>query len=123
VTSADAVLAYVAALNLGDADAVAACVTEDFHNEHTSTLGRSVRGRTAYRERLTGFLAQFTGLHYETEDVIEDRTKVAVPYTMTAVVDGRPISIRGMFRFEVRDGLIAHRVDYWDSAEFTRQTT
>jgi ketosteroid isomerase-like protein len=110
-------------LRRGDADAVAACVTEDFHNEHTSTLGRSVRGRTAYRERLTGFLAQFTGLHYETEDVIEDRTKVAVPYTMTAVVDGRPISIRGMFRFEVRDGLIAHRVDYWDSAEFTRQTT
>jgi ketosteroid isomerase-like protein len=48
---------------------------------------------------------------------------VAVPYTMTATVQGKPIRIRGMFRFRVRDGLIAHRVDYWDSAEFTRQTT
>jgi ketosteroid isomerase-like protein len=33
----------------------------------------------------------------------------------------RPFTIRGMFRFVVRNGLIAHRVDYWDSADFRRQ--
>jgi hypothetical protein len=40
---------------------------------------------------------------------------------MTAMVDGRPISIRGMFRFRTVDGLVAHRVDYWDGAEADRQ--
>jgi steroid delta-isomerase-like uncharacterized protein len=111
-------------LGSGDADTVASLVTEDFHNEHTSTLGRSVVGRDAYRERLGGFLAEFRDLHYDVEDLIVDLggEKVAVPYTMRAVVHDKPISIRGMFRFRVRDGLIAHRVDYWDSAEFTRQT-
>lgn len=96
-------------------------MTEDFHNEHTSVLGRSVVGREAYRERLHGFLAQFAGLRYEVEDVLVDGDRVAVPYTMRATVASRPIAIRGMFRFRVRDGLVAHRVDYWDSAEFTRQ--
>ena len=34
-----------------------------------------------------------------------------------------PVSIRGMFRFVVEAGLITHRTDYWDSAEFVRQTS
>jgi hypothetical protein len=42
-------------------------------------------------------------------------------------VDGdgteRPVSLRGIFRFRVRDGLVAHRVDYWDGEEFRRQIT
>lgn len=117
----DTVLAYLAALGSGDPDAVAALVTEDFHNEHTSALGRSLVGREPYRERLRGFLTEFAGLAYEVEEVIAEDDRVAVAYTMTATVTGRPVRIRGMFRFRVRDGLIAHRVDYWDSAEFTRQ--
>src|SRR3954452_14620813 len=47
-----AVERYLDALNAGDVDRVADCVTEDFHNEHTSTLGHGLRGRDAYRERL-----------------------------------------------------------------------
>lgn len=96
-------------------------MTEDFINEHTASLGRSLHGREAYRERLQDFLAEFDGLRYEVEDVISDGDRVALPYTMVATVDGKAIRIRGMFRFVVRDGLVAHRVDYWDSAEFTRQ--
>jgi ketosteroid isomerase-like protein len=96
-------------------------VTEDFHNEHTSALGHSLRGRQAYRERLPSFLAEFAGLRYEIEDVIAEGDRAAVPYTLHCTWSGQPVQIRGMFRFEVRDGLIAHRVDYWDSAEFQRQ--
>jgi hypothetical protein len=33
----------------------------------------------------------------------------------------RPVVIRGVFRFRVEDGLIAHRADYWDGADFQRQ--
>ena len=125
--AADTVRAYLDALNRGSAAQAAACVTEDFVNEHTATLGQSVVGRSAYRERLVGFLAGFSGLHYEIERLIADGSDVAVAYRMSAqwrenaAATPRPFTIRGMFRFEVRDGLIAHRVDYWDSAEFRRQ--
>ena len=117
-----AVLDYVDALNGGDPDAIAACVTEDFVNEHTSAVGHSLRGRAAYRERLPQFLGEMQGLHYEVEDLIAEGDRCAVAYTMTATWCGHPFTIRGMFRMRVRDGLIAHRVDYWDSLEFMRQT-
>jgi steroid delta-isomerase-like uncharacterized protein len=117
----EAVRRYLAALNAGDADAVAACVTEDFVNEHTSARGVSRIGRSAYRQALDGFLDQFRDLQYEVEETIIDGDRAAIAYTMTAVVDGRPISIRGMFRFRISDGLVAQRVDYWDGADFDRQ--
>jgi steroid delta-isomerase-like uncharacterized protein len=116
---------YLEALNRHDADAVAACVADDFCNEHTSALGHSLRGRTAYRERLDGFLAQFRDLHYEVEDWIVDDDRAAVPYTMSCTyVDGdaaHDVTIRGIFRFRVVGDVIVHRVDYWDSSEFARQ--
>jgi steroid delta-isomerase-like uncharacterized protein len=114
-------LAYVTALNAHDPDTVAALVTEDFVNEHTSSLGTSLVGRDAYRERLPGFLDAMSGLRYEVEDVIADGDRVALAYTLRAEYQGYPVVLRGMFRFTVRGGAIAHRIDYWDSAEFRRQ--
>lgn len=118
---------YFDALNAADVDAAVACVAPDFVNEHTSALGHSLTGRDAYAAKLPVFLAQFRGLHYELEDRIEQDDRVAVPYTMSfdwLADDGTvfPVSIRGMFRFVVQDGHIARRTDYWDSAEFERQT-
>ena len=120
-------LTYIAALNAHDPDAIAACVTEDFVNEHASSMGQGAAGRAAYRERLPTFLADFEDLHYEPEAVIADGEQAAVPYTMTATWLGgspmrHPIRLRGVFRFAVRDGLIARRTDYWDSADFLGQT-
>ncbi|MYS80850.1 nuclear transport factor 2 family protein [Embleya scabrispora] len=118
--------AYVAALNSGDPEAIAARVSEDFHNEHTSALGRSLRGRTAYRERLPGFLAEFEGLRYAVEELLVDGDRAAIAYTMTFRLRGsaaaEPVLIRGVFRLRMVGDLIAHRVDYWDGAEFERQT-
>jgi ketosteroid isomerase-like protein len=123
LTTAEAVGHYLDALNLGDPDVIAGCVTEDFFNEHTSALGRSLHGRAAYRERLPSFLTEFTGLHYDVEDTIVERDRAAVAYTMTCQWgrERKPLCIRGVFRFRVAGGLIAHRVDYWDGAEVTRQ--
>lgn len=112
---------YLAALNAGDADAVAACVSEDFHNEHTSAAGRSLTGRTAYRERLGGFLAEFENLHYDVEDLLVDDDRAAVGYRMTFAFTGKPVDVRGMFWFRVADGLIAHRRDYWDGTTVQQQ--
>jgi len=127
LTPREVVQSYLAAFAAGDIDTIARHVTDDFVNEHTSALGESVIGRDAYRSRLVDFLGRFTDLHYESEAIIADGDEVAVPYRMTAnwlADDGRsmPLSIRGMFRFVVRDEHIARRVDYWDSTEFVRQT-
>jgi hypothetical protein len=36
--------------------------------------------------------------------------------------EGRPVSVRGVFLFRVdAAGLIAHRIDFWDSAVVDRQ--
>jgi steroid delta-isomerase-like uncharacterized protein len=122
-----AVLRYLSALNDHDADAIAACVSEDFVNEHTSAIARSVTGRASYRAALNGFLADFADLHYEVEDLVAEADRALLPYRMsfTLVSAGRkPVSIRGVFRFRVgADGLINHRTDYWDSGEVQRQLT
>jgi steroid delta-isomerase-like uncharacterized protein len=123
------VRAYIDALNRGDADAIAACVAEEFVNEHTAALSETTRGRAAYRVRLTAFLREFRELRYDVEELIAEGARVAVAYRMSArwVAPGtdasgaRPFSIRGMFRARVEDGRIIHRVDYWDSREFERQ--
>ncbi|MFI5958652.1 nuclear transport factor 2 family protein [Cryptosporangium sp. NPDC051539] len=114
---------YLAALNAGDADAVAACVTDDFVNEHTSAAGHSLRGRPAYRARLTGFLAEFENLHYDVEDLLVDDDRAAVAYRMTFRFRGTPVAVRGMFWFRVSNGLIAHRRDYWDGKTVEQQLT
>ncbi|HEC08372.1 MAG TPA: hypothetical protein ENI86_02255 [Acidimicrobiales bacterium] len=114
-------LSYLEALNVGDVDLIASHVSEDFHNEHTSARGTSLVGRDTYRERLPSFLESFEDLRYEAEDVIAEGCRVAVPYVLTARVSGHPVRIRGMFRFRIEDGLITHRVDYWDGEEFRHQ--
>lgn len=124
--TASAVTVYLSALNAHDADAVAACVTEDFHNEHTSAIAQSSHGRAVYRQRLTGFLANFVDLAYEIEDFFVDGERAAVFYRLTFLgqsEDGerRRVAIRGVFRFVVRDCLIAHRIDYWDTLDYQRQ--
>ena len=124
----DTVIGYVDALNLGEPETIAAWVTPDFCNEHTSALGSSLRGRDAYRERLPQFLGRFRGLRYDIEDLLVDHDRASVRYRMTCRWAGdddveHPVAIRGMFWFLVRDGLIAHRIDYWDGTEFTRQVS
>lgn len=114
---ADLVRGYVAALNAGDIDAVLAHVTADFVSEHTSAIGDSFTGRDEYRARLPRFFALLPERHYAIEDLVIDGDRVAVPYTLRASA----VVLRGIFLFTCRDGLIARRVDYWDSAEFLRQ--
>ncbi|BCJ56973.1 ester cyclase [Micromonospora endophytica] len=120
-----AVLRYLEALNAHDADAVADCVSVDFVNEHTTALGRGVVGRSGYRRRLDAFFAEFADLHYEVEELLVDGDRAALAYRLSfrLVSAGRvPVRVRGVFRFRVdADGRVAHRVDYWDSAEVHRQ--
>jgi ketosteroid isomerase-like protein len=113
---------YLAALSAADVDRVLDHVTDDFHNEHTSSLGSSSYGRDEYRSRLPGFLAQFAGLQYEVVDTIVEGDRASVRYRLTANFDGHPLDIPGVMLFVVRDGRVARRTDVWDSMTFLRQT-
>lgn len=113
---------YLASFASGDPAVVAAHVSDDFANVHTSALGSSSQGRTAYLERLVDFLATFSGLAYEAVDIVVEGDRAAAAYVMRAVVDGTPIEIGGVMRLTIRGGLIERRVDYFDSLTFLRQT-
>ncbi|MDE0701931.1 MAG: nuclear transport factor 2 family protein [Acidimicrobiaceae bacterium] len=115
---------YLESFASGSADTIAAHVSPDFVNEHTSALGAGCIGRDVYRQRLVGFLADMVDLRYEIENLIVEGSEVAAFYTMTANwQDEHPISVRGVQRLVVGDGLITHRTDYWDSAVFLTQTS
>jgi predicted ester cyclase len=120
-TSAAVCVGYLEAFATGEADAVAAFVTDDFINEHTSALGSGCVGIVEYRRRLPSFLASMPGLRYEIEDVVADGDRVYAAYTLRTTANDRPIAVRGVMRFVVRGGRIAHRIDYWDSLVFQRQ--
>ena len=118
---AEVARSYLSSFASGDAELVASHVAEGFINEHTAALGSSCAGREEYLSRLPGFMASLPGLRYEVEDTVSDDDRVVAAYVLTAEVNDRPIRIRGVMRFWVRDGLIEHRVDYWDSKVFLDQ--
>lgn len=125
-SSGEIVRTYLSSFATGDPDAVAACVTADFVNEHLSELGTGSVGRDEYRRRLADFLSTFAGARYAIVTLAEIATPgagdVVARYRFEAVYDGIPIAIPGVMWFDVRDLLIARRTDLWDSLTFLRQT-
>lgn len=113
--------AYLAAFASGLPEQVTVLVTDDFVNEHTAALGSGCVGKTEYAQRVPGFLASMPGLRYEVEEIIAEGDRVAAAYTLHTHVNGHDIAVRGMMRFRVEGGLIAHRTDYWDSLVFQQQ--
>jgi steroid delta-isomerase-like uncharacterized protein len=121
VTTGEVAAGYLAAFADRDPDAIVRWVTDDFVNEHTSALGAGCVGREAYRSRLPGFLATFEDARYEVDEMVVEGERAVAAYTLHATFRGTPTSVRGVMRFVVRGGQIAHRVDYWDSLQFLLQ--
>ncbi len=125
-SSGEIVRTYLASFATGDPDAVAACVTADFVNEHLSELGSGCVGRDEYRRRLADFLSMFARTRYSIVTIVETAApnagQVVVRYRFEATYDGTPIDIPGIMWFDVTGGLIARRTDLWDSLSFLRQT-
>lgn len=122
--AADVARSYLASFSTANPDEIAAHVSDDFVNEHTAALGSGCVGKDAYRSRLPSFLEDMTDLQYDVEQLITQGNEVAAFYTMTARWKGtESISVRGVKRLRITDGLITHRIDYWDSAVFLTQVS
>jgi len=121
VTPAEVAAGYLGAFAVGEPEAIATWVTDDFVNEHTAALGTGCVGRDAYRSRLPGFLATFADVRYDVEQIVADGNAVMAAYTMHATFQTTPTTVRGVMRFEVDGDQIAHRIDYWDSLQFLLQ--
>lgn len=113
---------YLESFASADPAQIVAHVSTDFVNEHAAALGIGCVGRNTYLERLPAFLTDMVGLNYSIEQLLVDGAEIAAFTTMTALWQGeRPISVRGVQRLRIEDGLITHRTDYWDSAVFLTQ--
>jgi ketosteroid isomerase-like protein len=121
MSAAEVASRYLAAFASGEPEQIAGWVSDGFVNEHTAALGGGCVGRDAYLQRLPGFLATFAGLRYDVDEIVADGDRAVAAYTMRAEFQGTPISIRGVMRFVVREGEVAHRIDYWDSLQFLLQ--
>ena len=73
---------YLESFASGSAEEIAAHVSPDFVNEHTSALGAGCVGQDVYRQRLVGFLADMVDLRYEIEHLVVEGSEVAAFYTM-----------------------------------------
>ncbi len=128
--AADVARSYLEALGNDDPAAVAAHVCDDFVNEHQSEIGGGCVGRSAYLERLPGFMASFPNRAYTIVEIIagpagddtDDTDVVAVRYRFGADVGEHRIDIPGVMWFGVTGGLITRRIDTWDSLTYFRQT-
>jgi len=112
---------YLESFATGDADLIVSHVASDFVNEHTSALGSSCNGKDEYRNRLPGFISSMPHLSYAIEQIMSEGQHVWAAYTLRTTVNEHDIAIRGAMHFEVNDGLIVRRVDYWDSQVFKNQ--
>lgn len=121
MTPSEVCTSYLASFATADPERVVAHVTDDFVNEHTAALGSSCAGKDEYARRVPNFLASMPQLRYEVEDVVADGDRVVAAYTLHTHVNDRDVAVRGVMRFQVRDGLIAKRTDYWDSLVFQQQ--
>ena len=121
MSPAEVCRSYLASFATADPAEVVGHVTDDFVNEHTAALGTGCAGKDEYARRVPNFLASMPGLRYEVEDVVADGERVVAAYTLHTHVNERDVAVRGVMRFQVRDGLIAKRTDYWDSLVFQQQ--
>lgn len=106
------------AFNAGDADAILACVTDDFEwimaCGPDAPDGRVVRGREAVREALAARDRELRNIRFSETDVFPAGDRVVGTYRMTATrADGAPVDLRGCDLYVVRDGLIARKDTYW----------
>ncbi|MEM6683400.1 MAG: nuclear transport factor 2 family protein [Pseudomonadota bacterium] len=112
---------YLNAFSSGDPEQVAACVTEDFINQHLGMLGGGCTGRDAYLKRLGKFLTDFAALRYDVLETCAHESHGSARYLMHFRQGGAQFEVPGMMWFAFKDGAIAQRTDCWDGLVYLKQ--
>ncbi len=113
-------LAFLAAFDNQDLDAIAAAVTEDvlYHNIPMEPIN----GRAGVRAALAGMVGGAEKVEFIVHAIAESADgKVLSERTDRFLLGGKWISVRVMGTFEYRNGLISVWRDYFDLNEFTQQ--
>jgi steroid delta-isomerase-like uncharacterized protein len=127
------ILAFLGAVNAHDVDRAVSFFTEDATWEGTGTTGPVV-GRDAIRDQFRRWFDGFSDLHYPLEDVELYRAvggDHAIAYwTGIMTMDGpyrgfaptgRTAKVKGICRYEFREGKIARHTLVFDEMDVTRQ--
>lgn len=116
------VASFLESFSTRDPEAIVAHVAPGYEALHHAAMGHTFAGADEYRKRLPGFLADMVDLRYETVRTVTEGSTVVVAYELTACYKGEhPIRVPGTMWFDVADGRITRRVDYWDSRVFLDQ--
>lgn len=111
---------YVAELvNQGDFVKAGEILAEDCRGDEPAG---EVAGRDAIVSNLERWRDAFPGMHLSADDLIVDGERVVWEWRLEAVhVSGRPVDVRGMIVFRVRDGRIVGYRGVFDRGELERQ--
>lgn len=112
---------YLASFSSGEPKRVSAHVAETFVNQHFGHLGGGCEGKAAYEKRLSGFLSGFENLRYDIHDVCAAEHSGTARYEMHFDQDGTHFCVPGMMWFDISGGVIARRIDCWDSLVYLKQ--
>ncbi len=102
------------AFNRHDADALAACLTDDTVFEDTSPQpdGRRIEGKTAVVEFWRQWFARNADAHFDAEEMIVSGNRATVLWVYRKMRNGQPWHLRGVDIFTVRDGKVAAKLAY-----------
>jgi steroid delta-isomerase-like uncharacterized protein len=114
---------YEAAWSAHDAEKVAAYFTNDATYEDV-TLGEVHRGRSAIKAFAQGTFDMLPGYTIKPRSLVLGQGSAAVEWVMSGTYreTGKSFSVRGVSVMQFENGKIRHNSDYWNMAEFQRQT-
>jgi ketosteroid isomerase-like protein len=100
--------------NRGDADGLAALLTEDtvFEDTSPSPDGRRIEGKAAVVEFWRGWFARNPDARFDAEEVIVSGSRAVVRWVYRKVRNGQPWHLRGVDIFTVRDGKVSAKLAY-----------
>jgi steroid delta-isomerase-like uncharacterized protein len=113
---------WVDGVEAGDGDAIAALYTEDAVHEDVPA-GMVVEGPEEIGDLVSGTVEQFDDVRYEVLAAHESGDLGILEYRFSAtdLESGQPISIRGVYIFELAGDRIRRSADYYDVASILAQ--
>ncbi len=116
----DLAMRYHAAWAAHDPDAIIALHTEDTVF-HTHGMGEPAVGAVATREAIAGLFALAPDLAFASKTVYFGEASVVTEYVVSGTSNGAAFAVDGVDVFQVRDGLIARKDTYMDTAGLQQQ--